>query len=201
MAKSKKEKKILEDIVEEDVTTPESQAPVEEAEVEESKTESKTYTQDEMDKVKEELNKVAKERDEYLDLAQRQKAEFDNYRKRTETQRFEANGNGVRDAITAILPVIDNMKRALSHADEVPADDPLKQGITMVFKNFIEVLQSQGLERIDALGKEFDPNFHHAVVEGEANEEFKSGCVMEVLQEGYIVKEKIIRYAMVKVAK
>lgn len=162
---------------------------------------AKSYSQDEMDAVAEQLLKAQKERDEYLGVAQRQRAEFENFRKRNETQRLEANGNGVRDTITAILPVVDNMQRAMAQCANIPDDDPLKQGISMVYKQLDETLKSLGLEKIEAHGAAFDHNFHHAVVEGEASDEYPAGTVMEVLQDGYKVKEKIIRYAMVKVAK
>ena len=166
-----------------------------------SKKQNKTYSQKDMDAIAEELLKTQKQRDEFLEMAQRQKAEFDNFRKRSEAQRLEANGNGTRDAITAILPVVDNMYRAIAQCENVADNDPLKQGIVMVFKQLDETLKSQGLEKIEALGKEFDPNLHHAVMEGEASDDYPAGTVMEILQDGYIVKEKIIRYAMVKVAK
>ncbi len=166
-----------------------------------SKKHAKTYSQEEMDKMADELVKAIEQKNEFLDMAQRQKAEFDNFRKRSEAQKTEANGNGVRDTVTAILPVIDNMQRAIKQCENVADDDPLKQGIFMVFNQLYETLKGLGLEKIEALGEPFDPNFHHAVVEGEASEEYPAGCVMEVLQDGYIVKDKIIRYAMVKVAK
>lgn len=161
----------------------------------------KTYSQEDINKIADELLKIRTERDQYLDMAQRQKAEFDNFRKRSETQRFEANGNGARDCIAAILPVMDNLQRAITQCEDVTDDDPLKQGVMMVFKQLDETLACQGLTKIEALGEKFDPTFHHAVVEGEATDDYPVGTVMEVLQDGYIVKEKIIRYAMVKVAK
>ncbi len=182
----------------------ENAAPSDEKDKDKDKKKSKkhnAFTQEDMDAVAGELVKVQKQRDEFLDMAQRQKAEFDNFRKRSEAQRMEANGNGVRDTITAVLPVVDNMQRALKQCENVADDDPLKQGIVMVFNQLYETLKSLGLERIEALGEPFDPNFHHAVVEGEASDEYPAGSVMEVLQDGYIVKDKIIRYAMVKVAK
>ncbi|MEX1378343.1 MAG: nucleotide exchange factor GrpE [Eubacteriales bacterium] len=188
----------------ESIPEQETQAEEEDANAKNKKKEkkhSKTYSQKEMDAVAEELLKTKNERDEFLLMAQRQKAEFDNFRKRSESQRLEANGNGVRDTITAILPVVDNMQRAMTQCTSIPDDDPLKQGISMVFKQLDETLKSFGLEKIEALGEAFDHNFHHAVVEGEATEEYPAGTVMEVLQDGYKVKEKIIRYAMVKVAK
>ena len=166
-----------------------------------SKKHSKTYSQKDMDKVAEELLNVKKQRDEFLEMAQRQKAEFDNFRKRSEAQRLEASGSGTRNTITEILPVIDNMQRALIQCESVSDDDPLKKGIVMVFNQLDETLKGLGLKKIEALGEEFNPNFHHAVIEGEADENYPAGTVMEVLQEGYAVNEKIIRDAMVKVAK
>jgi molecular chaperone GrpE len=162
---------------------------------------SKTYSQKDMDKAAEALLEAEKMRDEYLLMAQRKQAEFENFRKRSEVQRLEANGNGARDTIAAILPVVDNIQRAIAQCGSVSDEDPLKKGIVMVYNQLGETLKSLGLEKIDALGNEFNPNFHHAVIEGEASDEYPAGTVMEVLQDGYMVKEKIIRYAMVRVAK
>lgn len=146
------------------------------------------------------LIKLASERDQYLDMMQRTKAEFDNYRKRTIVQQSQSRFDGTREAVTALLPVLDSMDRALNVACEVGDDDPLKIGLNMIYCQLIESLKNLGMEKIKALGEEFNPDFHHAVMKGEAAKEFKPGCVMEVMQDGYIVKEKVIRYAMVKVA-
>lgn len=195
---AREKKKNNPDVMEDQATAAE---PVESTETPDAEASQSQTDSPEITALKDELKKALTERDQYLDMAQRSRAEFDNYRRRTETQRGESLHNGIRDTITQILPVIDNMERAFASSTEIDDTNPLKKGVEMVHKQFMETLTNIGLEKIDALGAEFDPNFHHAVMEGEATDEFVAGTVMEVMQEGYIVKDKIIRYAMVKVAK
>ncbi len=147
------------------------------------------------------ITELTAERDKYLDLAQRARAEFDNYRRRSEQERLESVNNGVRDAITALLPVIDNLDRAVESAQNDTNFDSLKEGVEMVHKQLFEILANLGTEEIEAQDKPFDPNYHHAVMQGEADDEHESETVLEVFQKGYSVKGKIIRHAMVKVAK
>ncbi len=143
-----------------------------------------------------ELEKTKAQCEEYLDLAQRKQAEFANYRRRTEGIRQEAYDDGRRDAIDKLLPVIDNLERALAAAGE--EDSALKSGVDMVLRQTKETFSKMGVEEIDPLGQPFDAEMHNAVMQGSA-EEGEPGTVCLVLQKGYKLGGRVIRHAMVKV--
>lgn len=127
----------------------------------------------------------------------RLQADFENYKKRTQKEKSEIYAFAMESLMTKLLPVIDNLERAECAADGENMDN-YQAGVQMVFKELMNVLNSEGLTEIDALGKPFDPNFHHGVAVGEdagkADQE-----VLEVFQKGYTFKDKVIRAAMVKV--
>ncbi len=170
-----------------------------EAENEETKNEAKkdTDTQGVDDVVK----KLEDEKNSYLELCQRTRAEFENYKKRNATLRTDSLDEGVREAVTALLPVIDNLERALDVDTGHESTQAIKEGVQMTVSQMIGVLESLGLEEIKAEGETFDPNFHHAVMQGEADEDHPEDTIIEVFQKGYIIRGKIIRHSMVKVAK
>lgn len=143
-----------------------------------------------------ELEKVKAQCEEYLDLVQRKQAEFANYRRRTEGVRAEAYDDGRRDAIDKMLPVIDNLERALAAAGE--GETSLKSGVEMVLRQTLEAFAKMGVETIDPLGQPFDAELHNAVMQGGADEG-EPGTVCMVLQKGYKLGERVIRHAMVKV--
>ena len=143
-----------------------------------------------------ELEKARAQCDEYLDLAQRKQAEFANYRRRTEGIRQEAYDDGRRDAIEKLLPVVDNLERALSAAGE--EESALRDGVDMVLRQTRDALAKMGVEEIDPLGQPFDAELHNAVMQGTA-EEGEPGTVCMVLQKGYKLGSRVIRHAMVKV--
>ena len=142
-----------------------------------------------------ELEETRAQRDEYLDLVQRKQAEFANYRRRTESVRQEAYDDGRRDAIEKLLPVVDNLERALDAAGEESA---LRSGVEMVLRQTLDTLAKLGVETIDPLGQPFDAELHNAVMQGSA-EEGEPGTVCLVLQKGYKLGARVIRHAMVKV--
>lgn len=141
------------------------------------------------------LEETQKKCDEYLDLAQRQKAEFLNYKRRTEGVRKEAYDDGRRDAIGMLLPVVDNLERALDAAQE---ENPLHEGVVMVLRQTRDALAKMGVEEINPLGEAFDAMMMNAVMQG-TEEEGEPGTVCQVLQKGYKLGEHVIRHAMVKV--
>ena len=143
-----------------------------------------------------ELEKTKAQCDEYLELAQRKQAEFANYRRRTEGVRQEAYDDGRRDAIDKLLPVVDNLERALSAAGE--EESALKSGVEMVLRQTKDALAKMGVEEIDPQGQPFDAELHNAVMQGAA-EEGEPGTVCMVLQKGYKLGSRVIRHAMVKV--
>lgn len=146
--------------------------------------------------LQEELEKAKAQSDEYLDLAQRKQAEFANYRRRTEGIRAEAYDDGRRDAIAQLLPVVDNLERALAAAGE--EGNALKSGVEMVLRQTRDALTKMGVEEIDPQGQPFDAELMNAVMQGSADEG-EPGTVCMVLQKGYKLGERVIRHAMVKV--
>ncbi len=150
------------------------------------------------DRIKEAEDCVAqaeKERDEYLALAQRVKADFDNYRKRNASLRSESFDDGACAFIETVLPVCDNLERALAVQTK---DDKLKEGVALVLRQLREALSGRGIETIDRRGEPFDPVLEHAVSRAEP-EEGKPGTVAEVLLKGYRLKDRVLRHAMVRV--
>ena len=143
-----------------------------------------------------ELEKTKAQCDEYLDLAQRKQAEFANYRRRTEGVRAEAFDDGRRDAIDKLLPVIDNLERALAAAGE--EESALKSGVEMVLRQTKESFTKMGVEEIDPVGQPFDAEYHNAVMQG-TEDEGEPGTVCAVFQKGYKLGSRVIRFAMVKV--
>ena len=145
------------------------------------------------------LETAVKQRDELKDSLLRVQADFQNFKRRNQTARSDGYEDGVREAIAAMLPAIDNLERAIDAAEKTDDDGAkaLADGVSMTLNTLFESLKRFGFEEVPALGEDFDPEKHNAVMR-EVGEE--PGKVLEVFQKGYRVKDKIIRYAMVKVA-
>ena len=134
--------------------------------------------------------------EELTDRLQRQMAEFDNFRKRTDREKSEMFDMGARDVIEKILPVVDNFERGLAGADE---SDPFVQGMNKIYKQMTKILTDMGVETIEAEGAEFDPNLHNAVMH-EDNPDVGENIITQELQKGYKYKDVVVRHSMVKVA-
>lgn len=143
------------------------------------------------------LDAALSQREEYLALAQRVQADFDNYRRRNQGVRAEAFDDGARAFATTLLPVLDNLERAIAAAQE-SADPSLKAGVELVYRQLNEAFEKRGITVIDRLGERFDPNLENAVMQGSADEG-EPGAVCEVLQKGYRMGSAVLRHAMVKV--
>ena len=130
------------------------------------------------------------------DRLKRSMAEFDNFRKRTEKEKSSMYIIGAKEIIEKILPVVDNFERGLAQA---PENDPFAEGMQKIYKQFTTTLESLGVEPIEAVGKEFNPDFHNAVMHVE-DEEVEDNIVVEELQKGYTYKGFVVRHSMVKVA-
>ena len=130
------------------------------------------------------------------DRLKRQMAEFDNFRKRTEKEKSSMYVIGAKDIIEKILPVVDNFERGLAQA---PEDDPFAEGMQKIYKQFTTTMEGMGVEPIEAVGKEFNPDFHNAVMHVE-DEAVGENIVVEELQKGYTYKGFVVRHSMVKVA-
>jgi molecular chaperone GrpE len=135
--------------------------------------------------------------DEYLNLAQRVQADFDNYRRRNQNTRAEAFEDGARAFAATLLPVLDNLERAVAVAGE-GADPALKEGVEMVLRQLREAFEKRGLTTIDRKGEKFDPGLENAVMQG-TPEDGEPGTVCEVFQKGYQMGGCVLRHAMVKV--
>lgn len=141
------------------------------------------------------LEKARALADEYLTLAQRVQADFDNFRRRNESVRADAYSDGQRNVAAAMLPVLDNLERALDAAGE---DSPLKSGVELTLKQMRAAYEKLGVTSIDRLGEKFDPNLENAILQGEPDEG-EPGTVCQVLQKGYMMGKNVLRHAMVKV--
>jgi molecular chaperone GrpE len=128
----------------------------------------------------------------------RLQADFLNYKNRTEKDKFSTYGNAVSDVIKDLLPVLDNLERAIEA--EESEDNSFKDGVKMIYTQFVGLLNKRGLKEIEAMGKQFDYNVHYGVsFDSESKEE--DGTIIEVLQKGYTVSDKVIRPSMVRIAK
>jgi molecular chaperone GrpE len=143
------------------------------------------------------LEELRRERDGLQDRLLRTAAEFDNYRKRVDRDRRELAEYTAGEVVSELLPIIDNLERALQAASE---DDPLRKGVELIHRQMLDLLRKRGVKPIEALGADFDPNFHQAVIHEESTEH-REGEVMAELQRGYVVGDRLLRPAMVKVAK
>ena len=137
--------------------------------------------------------------DELNDKVMRQMAEFENYRKRTEKEKQSMFEVGAKSVIEKLLPIVDNFERGLSSLSEEEAQGAFAKGIEMVYKQLMEELSKLEVKPIEALGKEFDPNLHNAVMHVE-DEEAGENTVVEEFQKGYTYRDAVVRHSMVKVA-
>ena len=137
--------------------------------------------------------------EELTDKVVRQMAEFANFRKRTEKEKSQMYEIGAKDIIDKILPVIDNFERGLSVVPEDKKDDSFVQGMEMIYKQLMTTLESAGVKVIEAVGQEFNPDFHNAVMHVE-DDEVGENIVVEEFQKGYMYRDSVVRYSMVKVA-
>ena len=149
-------------------------------------------------KKKEKKDKKDEKIEELNDRLIRSMAEFDNFRKRTEKEKAQLFEIGAKDIVEKILPVIDNFERGLATVPEAEKEGAFVQGIELVYKQLLKALEDAGVKPIEAVGKEFDPNFHNAVMHAE-DESFGENIVAEEFQKGYMYRDSVVRHSMVKV--
>ena len=137
--------------------------------------------------------------EELTDKLTRQMAEFDNFRKRTEKEKSQMYEVGAKDIIEKILPVVDNFERGLDAVKEEEKEDPFVQGMEKVYKHLLTTLEGIDVKPIEAVGQQFDPNVHNAVMHVE-DENFGENVVAEEFQKGYTYRDSVVRHSMVKVA-
>lgn len=149
-------------------------------------------------KKKEKKSKQEEKIAELTDRVQRQMAEFDNFRKRTEKEKAQMFEVGAKSVIEKILPVVDNFERGLSAVPEDAKEDPFVQGMDKIYKQLMTELENLEVKPIEAVGTEFNPDFHNAVMQVES-EELESGMVAQELQKGYMYRDSVVRHSMVAV--
>ncbi|HSQ40363.1 MAG TPA: nucleotide exchange factor GrpE [Anaerolineales bacterium] len=150
----------------------------------------------EVEALKKQVEETEAKVSEYKDSWMRSQAEFQNYKKRIERDHEMTRVNMKSDIVKKILPLLDDLERALQNR---PADESWANGIELIVRKFQSALDGEGVKRIEAEGAEFDPNFHEAISH-EPNEEVESGYVIAVVQNGYMLGERVIRPALVRVA-
>ena len=195
--KDKQEK----ELEEQDMTQQEAETPKEDAAGEPSAgAVEKAAKSDKKEKKKKDKKQDAlKEKVEELeDRVKRQMAEFDNFRKRTEKEKAAMFETGAKSVIEKILPVVDNFERGLASVPEEEKDGAIAQGMQMIYKQLMTELENLDVKPIPAVGEEFNPEFHNAVMQTES-EEFESGTVAQELQKGYTYRDSVVRHSMVAV--
>ena len=185
--KDKKEKKQPRQETPAEETAAENAAPVEEA-----AEETFTVTKSQMEQMEQLAKVLAEANDKYLRLA----AEYDNYRKRTAREKEHVYSDARADTVKPFLAVLDNLERGVQQFEE---GDPHRQGMELICKQFMEVLGQMGVTEIPALGQPFDPEKHNAVMHAE-DESVGENTIVEVFQKGFMIGDKVLRFAMVKVA-
>jgi molecular chaperone GrpE len=153
----------------------------------------------ELERIKDELEAARAQAAEYLDGWQRARAEFANYKRRMETEREDMRRRSKEDILHKLLPVVDDFERAFQTIPEEYADTPWANGISMILNKMLALLTQEDVQLIEAIGKPFDPHYHEAVMR-EDSTEHPDGAVIEEMQRGYLLGDRVLRPAMVKVA-
>ena len=191
------EKEILEEEMEQDLSDAE--------ELKEEETENGEPVSKEDKKAAKKQAKFSKKEDSYKekidqleDRVKRQMAEFENFRKRTDKEKQAMFDTGAKSVIEKILPVVDNFERGLATVPEESNEDPFVDGMNRIYKQLMTELENIGVKPIEAVGQEFDPNLHNAVMQVESDE-YESGVVAQELQKGYTYHDMVVRHSMVGV--
>ena len=156
-------------------------------------------TEDKKGFFKKKKDKKDEQIEELTDRIKRQMAEFENFRKRSEKEKAQMFDMGAKTIIEKILPVVDNFERGFQTVQDEDKEDAFVKGMDMVYKQLMQELNNAGVTAIEAVGKEFNPDFHNAVMQVES-EEFESGIVAAEFQKGYMYKDSVVRHSMVSVA-
>ena len=196
----KKKEEVLENIMEEleEEAKEKEAAQTPDTQEEENDAEEKATVEKE-DKKKEKKNPLQEKIDELNDKVLRQMAEFENFRKRTDKEKSQQFDLGQSNVLEKLLPIVDNFERGLAAVPEGEKEGAFADGMNKIYKQLIKQLEDLGVTPIEAVGKEFDPNLHNAVMQVES-QEYESGIVAQELQKGYMFHDSVLRHSMVAVA-
>ena len=199
-AEEKKKEEVLENIMEElEEEAKEKEAAQTPDTQEEQKDAEEKATVEKEDKKKEKKNPLQEKIDELNDKVLRQMAEFENFRKRTDKEKSQQFDLGQSNVLEKLLPIVDNFERGLAAVPEDEKEGAFADGMNKIYKQLIKQLEDLGVTPIEAVGKEFDPNLHNAVMQVES-QEYESGIVAQELQKGYMFHDSVLRHSMVAVA-
>lgn len=201
MAENKKDEEILEEILEdleEEASAKETEQEETKEEVEEKEASEEQPKEEKKSKSKKKKDKKDEQIEELQDQVKRQMAEFDNFRKRTEKEKAQMFEVGAKSIIEKILPVVDNFERGLASIPEEEQGSAFADGMNMIYKQLLNELEQAGVAVIEAVGKEFDPEYHNAVMQVE-NDELEPGTIAQELQKGYTYRDSVVRHSMVAV--
>lgn len=201
MAENKKDEEILEEILEdleEEASAKETEQEETKEEVEEKEASEEQPKEEKKSKSKKKKDKKDEQIEELQDQVKRQMAEFDNFRKRTEKEKTQMFEVGAKSIIEKILPVVDNFERGLASIPEEEQGSAFADGMNMIYKQLLNELEQAGVAVIEAVGKEFDPEYHNAVMQVE-NDELEPGTIAQELQKGYTYRDSVVRHSMVAV--
>ncbi len=165
------------------------------------KTTSRAKRMSKEDKLKEEVEELNIQLSEQKDKFLRLYAEFDNFKKRTIKEKLEFMNTASRDTLSALLPVLDDFDRAKKNAEDDNSTEPFSEGVMLVYNKIYNVVQQKGLKPMESTGEPFDPEFHEAITEIPAPTEDMKGKIIDTIEKGYLLKDKIIRHAKVVVGK
>ena len=154
----------------------------------------------EVDILKKKIEEVTLEKSEMHDRYLRLYSEFDNYRKRTTKDKLDTIKNASEEMIRVLLPVVDDFERALKNAEKMEGVEAMKEGVQLIYSKLTTILRQKGLTAIESVGKPFDTDFHEAITNIPATDESQKGVVVDEVERGYLLNDKIIRYAKVVVA-
>ena len=190
----------VEELAEETMNTSETEENTEETDTETSASEcDETEETEKKGFFKKKKDKRDEQIEELNDRVKRQMAEFDNFRKRTEKEKSMMFDMGAKTIIEKVLPVVDNFERGFTTVEEADKDDAFVQGMQQVYKQLMSELEAVGVTPIEAVGQEFNPDFHNAVMQVES-EEYESGIIAQEFMKGYMYKDTVVRHSMVGVA-
>lgn len=198
---SEQEKEVLENIMEDlEKEAKEKEAAENKESASEEVKEEAEKTEEKESSKKEKKDPLKEKLDELNDRLIRQVAEFDNFRKRTDREKAQMFEQGQGSVLEKLLPIVDNFERGLAAVPEDEKDGAFADGMNKIYKQLIKQLEDLGVTPIEAVGKEFDPNLHNAVMQVES-EEYESGIVAQELQKGYKFHDTVLRHSMVGVSK
>ena len=189
---------ILEDL-EADASAEKSEEPKEEQPKEKPEGHEEKGHKKKKDKADKKTEELKEQVEQLQDKCMRQMAEFENFRKRTEKEKSAMFETGAKSVIEKILPVVDNFERGLASVPEEEKDSPFADGMNMIYRQLMTELDNMGVKPIEAVGQEFNPDLHNAVMQVES-QEFESGVIAQELQKGYTYHDSVVRHSMVAVA-